>query len=92
MDQNRIGWHRANRPARLRVVADAYGLDRDGRNDLLTAMDDAIDRIEAAARRNAIGAGEQAAELLAATGGIEKCERRRKWWTRHHDEFVLALR
>jgi aminoglycoside phosphotransferase (APT) family kinase protein len=92
LDQDRIGWHPANRPARLRLVADAYGLDRDGREELLAAMDVAIDRIEAAARRNAIGADEQAVERLAETGGLEKYDRRRNWWTRHHSEFVAALR
>lgn len=92
MDQDRIGWHRANRPARLRLVVDAYGLDRDGRRELLAAMDVAIDRIEAAARLNAFGAGEHAAEMLTETGGIEKYERRRSWWMRHHGEFVVALR
>ena len=91
-DQDRIGWCPADRPARLRLVADAYGLDRDARTELLAAVDDAIDRIEAAARRNAFGAGQQAAEMLAATGGIEKYERRRSWWMRHHGEFVAALR
>lgn len=91
-DQERIGWHRADRPARLRVVADGYGLDRDGRAELLSAIDDAIDRVEAAARSSAFGAGRQAEELLAATGGIEKYDRRRSWWVRHHDEFAEALR
>ena len=51
-DQARLGWRPADRPARLRLVADAYGLDRDGRAELLTAMDDAIDRVEAAVRRS----------------------------------------
>jgi hypothetical protein len=47
-DQARLGWLPADRPARLRVVADAYGLDRAGRADLRTAMDDAVARIESA--------------------------------------------
>jgi hypothetical protein len=92
LDQERIGWRRADRPARLRLVADVYGLDRDGRKELLTAMDDAMDRIEAAARRNAFGSGQQAAEMLEASGGIEKYKRRRSWWRRHHGEFAVALR
>jgi aminoglycoside phosphotransferase (APT) family kinase protein len=90
-DQDRIGWHPANRPARLRLVADIYGLDRDGRAALLAAMDDAIDRVEAVAKRRA-GAGQQAEEMLAATGGIGKYDRRRSWWVHHHGEFADALR
>src|SRR6266498_3369805 len=53
-DQARLGWRPADRPARLRLVADAYGLDRDGRAEMITAMADAIDRIEAVARRRSM--------------------------------------
>lgn len=91
-DQERIGWSPADRPKRLRLVADAYGLDREARMELLNAMDDAIDRIEAAARRSADGADQKSLEKLAATGGIEKYDRRRIWWMRHHGEFAAALR
>jgi hypothetical protein len=51
-DEARLAWRPADRPARLRLVADAYGLDRDGRAELLTAIDDAIDTLEARVRRH----------------------------------------
>jgi Phosphotransferase enzyme family len=91
-DQARLGWRPADRPARLRVVADAYGLDRDGRAELLTAMNDAIDRIEAAVRRSVDGGDPNAVETLERTGGMEKYDRRRRWWIDHHDQFAAALR
>ncbi|MCP3936551.1 MAG: phosphotransferase [Actinomycetia bacterium] len=91
-DQNRIGWKPADRPARLRLVADAYGLDPDGRAELLAVMPDAIDRIEAAARRSFGAMDAQATEMLAKTGGIEKYDRRREWWMHNYDEFAAALR
>lgn len=91
-DQERIGWHPADRPKRLRLVADAYGLDRDARMELLDAVEDAIDRIEASARRSADGADQRSLQTLAATGGIEKYDRRRIWWMRHRGEFAAALR
>lgn len=91
VDQARMGWQPADRPARLRIVADAYGLDRAGRTDLLSAMDDAIDRIEAFARRSVVEGGPRFTETLAWTGGIEKYDRRRDWWKRHRDEFSAAL-
>ena len=90
-DQARNGWRPADRPARLRLVADAYGLDRHGRSELLTVMDDAIDRIEAAARRSVADADPNAVAMLNRTGGIEKYDRRRRWWTDHHDDFAAAL-
>lgn len=91
LDQARLGWRPADRPARLRLVADAYGLDRAGRAELLSAMDDAIARIEAAVRRS-VGAGDpNAVELWNRTGGGERYDRRRRWWTHHHDRFATAL-
>jgi hypothetical protein len=90
-DQARLGWAPADRPARLRLVADAYGLDRDGRAELLSAIDDAIDRIEAAARRS-VGAGDpNAIAMLKRTGGMDKYARRRRWWIDHDDKFAAAL-
>ena len=41
LDQVRLGWRLADRPARLRLVADTYGLDSDGRAEC-SAVDDAI--------------------------------------------------
>jgi len=56
------------------------------------AMDDAIECVEAAARRR-FGKGDaQAGEMLAKTGGIEKHDRRGECWLRHRDEFAAALR
>lgn len=91
-DQDRIGWRPADRATRLRLVADAYGLDRNGRMELLEAMDDAMDRIEAFARSSVDGGDSNAVAMLTRTGGIEKYERRRRWWTDHHGRFASALR
>jgi hypothetical protein len=90
-DQVRLGWRPADRPARLRLVADVYGLDPDGRAELLTAMGDAIDRIEAAARRSIDAGDPNAVATLKRTGGLEKYDRRRRWWMDHHDRFAAAL-
>lgn len=91
-DQQRIGWKPADRPARLRLVADAYGLDMDGRIELLGAIDDAIDSIEAFARRSVQDGAAPAVEMLKKTGGIKKYDRRRRWWNSHRDQFATALR
>ena len=91
LDQARLGWRPADRPARLRLLADAYGLDGDGRAELLAAMDDAIDRIEAAARRGVDEGNPGATALWNRTGGSERHDRRRRWWTDHHDRFAAAL-
>ena len=90
-DQARLGWPPRDRPARPRLVADAYGLDRDGRAELLTAMDDAIARIEAAVRRSVDAGDPNSIAMWNRTGGSERYDRRRRWWANHHDQFAAAL-
>ena len=91
VDQVRLGWRPADQPARLRVVADAYGLDRYRRAELLTAMNDAIDRVEMAVRRSVDAGVPNAVEMWNRLGGSERYARRRRWWMDHHDEFAAAL-
>jgi hypothetical protein len=90
-DQERMGWRPADRPARLRVAADAYGLDGDGRAALLPAVDDAMDRIETAVRRSVAAGDPNATALWNRTGGQERFDRRRRWWATHHEAFAAAL-
>lgn len=91
-DQARIGWRPADRPARLRLVADAYGLDEHGRAELLSTTDDARDRVEATARRAVEAGVPNAVASLRRTGGLDKYDRRRRWWAEHRDHFAAALR
>lgn len=63
----------------LRLVADAYGLDRDWRAEFLTAIDDALDQIEAAARRGLDAGDPNAIAMWNRAGGGEKYARRRRW-------------
>lgn len=92
MDRDRMGWGPADHPARLRLVADAYGLDAGGRAELLRAIPDALQRVETAARRNFGLDGAPARAVVAATGGLEKYDRRRRWWRQHREAFAAALR
>jgi hypothetical protein len=91
LDQARLGWRPADRPARLRLVADAYGLEPDGRAELLTAMDDAIARVEAAVRCSVDAGDPNTIAMWNRTGGGERYDRRRRWWSDHHDQFAAAL-
>jgi len=90
-DRARLGWRPADRSARLRLIADSYGLDRSGRTGLLAAMDDAIDRVEESARRSIESGDPNAIAVAERTGGMEKYARRRRWWTDHRDDFATAL-
>jgi len=90
-DQGRLGWRPADRPARLRLAADAYGLDRDGRTELLGAIGDASAKVEATIRRGVEARHPNTVEMWNRTGGGERFARRRRWWTAHRDEFARAL-
>ena len=72
-------------------MADAYGLDRDGRVELLPAMNDAIDRIEVAVRHSVDAGDPNFITMVNRTGGIEKYDRRRRWWMDHYDQFATAI-
>jgi thiamine kinase-like enzyme len=92
VDRARLGYSSGDLPTRLRVVADAYGLDQAGRTDLLATIDVAFARIEAAVRRS-VDAGDASAKALwDRTGRGERFERRQRWWAAHHSEFAAALR
>ena len=92
VDQERLGWHPADRPARLRIVADAYGLDEPGRPALLPAISEAMEVLEAAVRRSVEAGDPASVALWQRTGGGERYARRRRWWDRHRDRFAEALR
>ena len=91
-DQARLGWLPADRPARLRLVADAYGLDRDGRKELLTTIDVALTRGEEFVRRRVEAGDPNFVEMWNQTDGPERYNRRRHWWNDNHHHFAAALR
>jgi len=91
IDQVRLGWRSADRAARLRIVADAYGLDPADRARLPAAMDDAIGRVEVAVRRSVEAGDPNAVAMWSRTGGAERYHRRRRWWDDHRHEFAAAL-
>lgn len=92
IDCTRMGWHVSDQPARLRLIADSYGLTADDRHKLPEVIDEALDRVEQSARAALASADTSVRAAIARTGGIEKYDRRRQWWTRHRPAFSEALR
>ena len=91
-DQARLGWRPADGPARLRLVADAYGLDRDGRKELLAAIEDALTRAEEFIKRRVEAGDPNFVEMWNRTDGADRYHRRRRWWNDNHHHFATALR
>jgi hypothetical protein len=92
LDAARAGWRPdAVAPARLRLVADAYGLAGDGRPALFDALDRSIARGGEFVRRR-VEAGEPAfIEMWESMGGMARFDRRRSWWAGARDGFADAL-
>ena len=87
----RFGWTPTDRPARLRLVADAYGLDPAGRSDLVACLDESIERGGEFVLRH-VEAGEPGfVEMWNSMGGMERFDRRRRWWAAARHAFVDSL-
>jgi thiamine kinase-like enzyme len=87
----RLGWQVADRAARLRVVADAYGLDGDGRADLLQLLAESIARGGQFVRRRVEAGDPNFVAMWNAMGGMERFDRRRRWFDEHIEQFSRAM-
>jgi len=91
LSASRLGWAPADAPRRVAVIADAYGLDGRGRRELVALIGDSI---EAGGRflQRRIAAGDQNfVRMWAEIGGMERFDRRRRWWAERRDAFAAAL-
>jgi len=90
-DAARTGRGHLDPVRRLRVVADAYGLDRAQRRELLDVLDERLANGGAFVRRR-VEAGEGAfIDMWEAMGGQARYDRRRDWFAAHRTTFATAL-
>lgn len=87
----RLGWKPADRPARLRLAADAYGLDASGRAELLETLAETIARGGEFLRRRVEAGDPNFAAMWSEIGGMERFDRRRRWWAEHRGAFDHSL-
>ena len=87
----RLGWEPADKPARLRVVAEAYGLDAPGRDELLHVLSDSIEQGGAFVRRRVEAGDPNFVRMWTEMGGQERFDRRRRWWEASRGDFERAL-
>ena len=86
-----LGWDGPDKPSRLRLVCDSYGLDRPGRDDMLDILDDAMAHSGEFVKRHA-DLGEPGFVMMWEwMGGQERWDRRRRWWAQDRPLFVRAL-
>jgi Phosphotransferase enzyme family len=86
-----LGWVSCDRPARLRVVADAYGLDAEGRSNLLRVIDARIARSGEFVRRRVEAGDLNFVKMWNDLGGQARFDGRRAWWAAQRHTFAAAL-
>jgi thiamine kinase-like enzyme len=91
MSAERLGWNINDNPARLRLVADTYGLDAKARDDFIECLDRSMNRGEDFVRRRVAAGDPNFIRMLEAMGGIERYGRRKCWWENNRMEFASAL-
>ena len=91
LDARRLGWLPADRPARLRLVADTYGLRAPERNELLAVLADAMEHGGAFMRRRVAAGDPNFIAMWNEMGGEQRIKRRRRWWSEVRDRYGRAL-
>ena len=87
----RLGWQTVDQGARLRLVADTYGLDDRGRCDLLEVLEVSIQRGGLFVRRRVEAGDPNFIAMWNEMGGMQRFDRRRRWFEDEHHRFVAAM-
>lgn len=76
----RFGWGPVDVPTRLRLVADAYGLDGGERREMIEALSGTIERGGAFLLRRIQAGDANFTAMSEGGGGMAYFDRRRAWW------------
>ena len=87
----RLGFEVGDRPGRLRLVSDVYGLGAVGRQAVLAHLDRSMQGGGAFVERRVAAGDPNFIRMLDEMGGMERYDRRRRWWKASRPSFVLAL-
>lgn len=91
VDAQTLGWAPSDRPRRVRLICDVYGLDRHGRDEVLACLDLNMERGGEFVLRH-VEAGEPGfIAMWEAMGGRARFDRRRSWWANARASFAAAL-
>jgi hypothetical protein len=92
LSASRLGFEDLDRPARLRLVADVYGLDAEDRQLLVRLLDRPMESGGLFVQRRVEAGDPNFIRMLDEMGGMERYDRRLRWWQTSREEFVMALR
>ena len=91
LSAGRLGWEPADLPARLRLVADSYGLEAHARPELLQHLSTSIEQGGEFVRRRVEAGDANFIKMWNEIGGMERFDRRRAWWSQQREAFAAAL-
>ena len=91
LSARRLGFGLLDRPGRLRLVADTYGLDANGRSELVHHLDRPMRSGGAFVQRRVDAGDQNFIRMLDEMGGLERYDRRHRWWGQNRDSFVRAM-
>jgi Phosphotransferase enzyme family len=91
-DAARLGWVSADRPARVRVVVDAYGLASQDRGELLSVLDGLVARSGEWVLSKVKAGDPNFIKMWDQFGGMGRHDRRRQWWASNRRRIETALR
>ena len=86
-----LGWVVEDAPRRLRLLADAYGLDAAERSQLLHLLVVSITQGAAFVRRRVEAGDPGFVARWNAIGGEQRLIRRERWWAEHRQDLAAAL-
>jgi hypothetical protein len=87
----RNGWMTSDRPGRLRLVMDTYGLDAHGRLEMFAAITQSMNQGAEFVRRQVNAGDRNFIKMWDEMGGERRFARRSEWWIDHKDQFLRAI-
>ncbi len=88
----RFGWRDADLPARLRLIADEYGLHAHERIEMLDALNGTILRGGEFVLRQVNAGDPNFIAMWTQMGGMTRFDNRRAWWAASRPQFEAAMR
>ena len=92
LSASRLGFKDLDRPARLRLVAETYGLDDEARHSLVELLDPPMESGGSFVQRRVEAGDPNFIRMLEEMAGMERYDCRLRWWQASRETFVRAIR
>jgi hypothetical protein len=87
----RNGWLPSDRPGRLRLIMDTYGLDAAERFEMFAKITQSMDQGSDFVRRRVRSGDPNFIQMWNEMGGEERYVRRGGWWRDNRDRYLAAI-